>query len=61
MKKKFKVTLYQETYTEVVVSAESESEAGDLVMAGEYGDDDVEDITVKESWISSDGVEVMEE
>jgi|TARA_R110000824_G_scaffold2419_11_gene11307 hypothetical protein len=60
MKKKYKVTLYQETYTEVVVSAESESEAGDLVLAGEYEDGDVEDIAVKESFIASDGVEVMQ-
>ncbi len=48
---KFKVTLYQETYTEVEVEAESKEAAENLVLAGGYNEDDVQDVTVKESEI----------
>lgn len=48
---KFKVTLYQESYTEVEVDAENLEEAKDKVLSGDYDDDDVLDVTVKESEI----------
>lgn len=52
MKKQFKVTLYQETYTEVIVSAETEEEANDKALEGDY--DHIEDVVVKESAIEED-------
>lgn len=48
---KYKVTLYQETYTEVEIEAKSLSDAKELVMSGEFDDDDVLDVTVKQSEI----------
>ncbi len=46
---KYKVILYQETYTEIELEAESLEAAKDLVMQGEFKDEDVKDVTVKES------------
>ena len=50
-KKRFSVTLYHETYTEYVVTANNLEEAQEKVEEGEY--DFVEDVTVKESEIIS--------
>ncbi len=49
MKTKFKVTLYQETYTEIEVFADDEDAAKELVLSGEFNDDDIQDVTVKDS------------
>lgn len=49
--KKFKVTIYHETFTEVEIEATSQKNADDLVMQGEYDDDDVIDVNVKHSEI----------
>jgi len=48
---KFQVTLYQETYTTVIVEAEDKSEASDKALMGEY--EFIDDVTVKESDIES--------
>jgi len=48
---KFQVTVYQETYTTVVVEAEDKSEAKDKALMGEH--EFVDDVTVKESDIES--------
>ena len=49
---KFKVVLYQETYTTVEIEAEDKSSAEAKVLRGEYDiDQDVFDVTVKESEI----------
>jgi uncharacterized alpha/beta hydrolase family protein len=47
--KKYKVTLYVEQYTEVEVEASSEEEAEDMVISGDYSDEQIIDTTVKES------------
>jgi hypothetical protein len=44
---KFKVTVYHETYTDYIVTADDVESAQDLVMQGEY--DNVDDVTVKDS------------
>lgn len=48
---KFTATLYCETYTTVEVEAESQKEANALILAGNYDDDNILDVTVKESEI----------
>jgi hypothetical protein len=48
---KFKVTLYQETYTEVEIEADSLEQANDLVLSGKFTENDIVDVTVKESEI----------
>lgn len=48
---KYKVTLYQETYTEVEIEASSLEQANDFVLSGKFTEDDVVDISVKESEI----------
>lgn len=48
---KHKVTLYQETYSEIEVEAESQEEAEELVMSGEFEDDQIIDVTTKSSEI----------
>ena len=55
--KQYKVTLYQETYTDVIIYAGSAKHAEELVMEGEFDDDDIDDVTVKDS----DIITVMEE
>lgn len=47
----YKVTLYQETYTEVIIEASSLEEAQELVMSGEFNEEDIHDVSVKESCI----------
>lgn len=44
---KFKVQVYQETYTDFIVDAECEDEACDKALMGEY--EFIEDVTTKES------------
>lgn len=44
---KYKVTIYHETYTDYIVEAETEDEAQDLVMMGEY--EKIDDVVVKDS------------
>lgn len=51
--KQYSVTIYTEVYTSVLVSANSDEEARDMVLSGEYDDDDIEDVTVKESDVLS--------
>ena len=50
---KYKVTLYQEIYTHLEIEATSEDEARDLVLSGQFDDDNTIDIfvEVKESEI----------
>jgi len=55
--KQYKVTLYQEVYTDVIIYADSAKQAEELVMEGNYDDDDVDDVTYKDS----DIITVMEE
>ncbi len=50
---KFEVVLYQETYTEVEIEADSAQHASDLVLRGEYQEDAVKDVTVHDSDILS--------
>lgn len=45
--KKYIVTVYHETYTDYVVLANSEDEATDLALSGEY--EEIDDVTVKQS------------
>ena len=45
------VKLYQETYTEIEIEADSIEEAEELVMSGEFNDEDIQDVTVKNSEI----------
>lgn len=45
--KDYIVTIYQETYTEFRVKAESKEDADAMALAGEY--DSIEDVTVKGS------------
>tara|TARA_R110002167_G_scaffold45083_1_gene135521 strand:+ start:6904 stop:7425 length:522 start_codon:yes stop_codon:yes gene_type:complete len=54
--KPYKVTLYQEVYTDVIINADSVAHAEELAMDGSYGADDVDNITSKESVI----IEVVE-
>jgi hypothetical protein len=44
---KYKVTLYQEVYTHLEIEAKSEDEARDLVLRGEFDDDNTIDIEVE--------------
>ena len=44
---KYKVTLYQEIYTHLEIEAKSEDEARDLVLRGEFDDDNTIDIEVE--------------
>jgi hypothetical protein len=44
---KYKVTVYHETYTDYIVEAETEDEAQDLALMGEY--EKIDDVVVKES------------
>jgi len=44
---KYKVTLYQEIYTHLEIEATSEDEARDLVLRGEFDDDNTIDIEVE--------------
>jgi len=44
---KYKVTLYQEVYTHLEIEAKSEDEARDLVLRGEFDDDNTIDIQVE--------------
>lgn len=48
---KFRSTLYTETYTEVELECESQEECDELVLSGDYEEDEIIDITVKESEI----------
>jgi hypothetical protein len=49
---KYTVTLYQEVYTTVEIDAESKEDADTKVIMGDYDkDNDVLDVTVKESEI----------
>ncbi len=50
---KYRVTLYQEIYTHLEIEATSEDEARDLVLSGQFDDDNTIDIfvEVKESEI----------
>ena len=48
---KYKVTVYAETYTEILIEADTEEEAAIRVLSGDYQDGDVLDVTVKESCI----------
>jgi hypothetical protein len=41
------VLLYQEVYTEIEVEAETQEEAGELVMSGEFKNSDIRDVTYK--------------
>ena len=45
------VTLHQETFTEIEIEADSLEDAQELVMSGEFNDEDVQDVTVKNSEI----------
>lgn len=49
MKQTFRVVIYQETYSEYEVEAETQEEANDLAWSGECGDPI--DVTVKNSEI----------
>jgi len=44
---KYKVTLYQEIYTHLEIEAKSEDEARDLVLRGEFDDDNTINIEVE--------------
>ena len=44
---KYKVTLYQETYTEYEIEAETQEAANEIVLSGQFTDDDVLDVVVK--------------
>ena len=47
--KPYKVTLYQEVYTDVIINADSAEHAEALVMEGEFHPEDIDDVTTKES------------
>jgi hypothetical protein len=47
--KKYKVTLYTEQYTEIEVDALSSEDAEDMVISGNYSEDQILDVSVKES------------
>lgn len=44
---KYKVTLYQETYTEYEIEAETQEAANEIVLSGQFTDDNVLDVVVK--------------
>lgn len=48
---KYKITLYQEIYSDFEVEANSEKEASDMVISGQAGEPN--DVTVKESDVIS--------
>jgi len=48
---KHKVCIYQETYTTIEIDAPDRESAEELVMSGEYNDNEVTDVTVKQSEI----------
>jgi hypothetical protein len=44
---KYSVTLYQEKYTEFEIEADSQEDAEEKVLSGEFDDDDIVDVNVK--------------
>jgi hypothetical protein len=46
---KFKLTLYQEIYTDYTVEADSEEAARELIISGNASDLDIDEVTVKDS------------
>jgi hypothetical protein len=48
---KFKVTLLQETYTDILIEADDSHMASEKVLMGEFDEDDITDVTVKDSEI----------
>ena len=48
---KHRVMLYAETFTEIEVEADDLETAKEKALTGEYSDDDIIDVTVKESEI----------
>tara|TARA_R110000744_G_scaffold159268_4_gene275376 strand:+ start:3054 stop:3209 length:156 start_codon:yes stop_codon:yes gene_type:complete len=45
------VKLYQETFTEIEIEADSIEESEELVMSGEFNDEDIQYVIVKNSEI----------
>ena len=48
---KYLVPLYAETITIIEIEADSFEDAGDMVLSGDYHDDDIVEVVVKNSEI----------
>lgn len=57
---KFKLTLYQETYTDLVVEAPSAEAAKEIATLGKFEPEDVKEVSVSESCVIGDAYQVKD-